>query len=478
MALGVEGASIGPAGRGETLLVAKEDDFAVSGDAGAGPTLVVVGGLGEGAAIRGGSSPCLLCGADDVAWVFSLVLEMLRHVTLWEQRLVEAMCQDKGMGVLVDLLHKCFKNPMTVSDNSLKILGYTKDDECEELMWGESMREGWVAPGYEDVSAFMDMYRSFSRGAKRLIVRSDNLMQPFLSTPIMLGDKLLGTLNVVAKNLPITPATMDMASIAAGLLALELGKIEGSTAKTDVMAASLLKDVLDGEITDEQAIRERMHMLSWSPRRYLRLVCVAASNGAFDQSLVQGASLRLKALYPGKRSIAYRDSAVVVVDSDSKGRVEDASVRRLEGAFSSLGMSVGISAPFKSVSRMPVAYENARAAIRSGARRDTNSTVFLYEDYGFLRVREVLAGEGELSSFCHPGLEEVARYDESRGTELLKTLRCYLESNGSPNRTVERLHISRSTLSYRLGRIEELADVDLDDASDVFELQFSLRLLD
>ena len=60
----------------------------------------------------------------------------------------------------------------------------------------------------------------------------------------------------------------------------------------------------------------------------------------------------------------------------------------------------------------------------------------------------------------------------------MKTLRTYLDENLNATRTAEALFIHRSTLLYRLEKIKEILQYDLDDPDENFYLSFSFRLLE
>jgi PucR family transcriptional regulator, purine catabolism regulatory protein len=66
-------------------------------------------------------------------------------------------------------------------------------------------------------------------------------------------------------------------------------------------------------------------------------------------------------------------------------------------------------------------------------------------------------------------------YDAEHGTELLHSLRCFLEHNRSWQRTAERLHVHKQTLHYRMRRVEELTRRRLDVTSDVAALWYALE---
>ncbi len=61
-------------------------------------------------------------------------------------------------------------------------------------------------------------------------------------------------------------------------------------------------------------------------------------------------------------------------------------------------------------------------------------------------------------------------YKQNGGEELLETLLKYIEFNGEKNRISEELHIHRNTLNYRLNKIEEITNLNLNDYMDLYQL--------
>jgi purine catabolism regulator len=69
----------------------------------------------------------------------------------------------------------------------------------------------------------------------------------------------------------------------------------------------------------------------------------------------------------------------------------------------------------------------------------------------------------------------LVEYDRSHGTDLVKTLREYLQNDGSPSKAVKILHIHRNTLAHRLRRIEGLTGRSLRSVDDQTELWLGTR---
>lgn len=74
-------------------------------------------------------------------------------------------------------------------------------------------------------------------------------------------------------------------------------------------------------------------------------------------------------------------------------------------------------------------------------------------------------------------IDMLADHDRENGTSYVDTLETYLECGLNALMASKRLFIHRTTMAYRLGRIQEIAGIDFDDFDQVLYLMFSLRVL-
>jgi len=89
---------------------------------------------------------------------------------------------------------------------------------------------------------------------------------------------------------------------------------------------------------------------------------------------------------------------------------------------------------------------------------------------GFLRQDPAL-----LADFVGQTVGTVQAYDARRRTDLLLTLEVWAAEGGSPTAAAERLHVHPHTVTYRLGRIEELTGLSLSAPDDRLQLLLGLR---
>lgn len=123
------------------------------------------------------------------------------------------------------------------------------------------------------------------------------------------------------------------------------------------------------------------------------------------------------------------------------------------------------------------AYLNTRLGFKTAIELKRSQSPFRFDE---LEVKKLLMKNSRdvLESFLNRVLGPLNAYEKKSKQEFLHTLRLYITSNRNWTTTKHELHIHGNTLNYRLNRISEILDVDLDDYSQRLKLQMAFEILD
>lgn len=135
---------------------------------------------------------------------------------------------------------------------------------------------------------------------------------------------------------------------------------------------------------------------------------------------------------------------------------------------------IGVSGPHPDARCLQEALGEADLAVNLG-RALGDPRLVRYDDLGVVRLLAGGSDMAHLERFVLDAVGPLATYDADHGTELLQTLDAWLERNGSLDQLADSLSIHRSTLAYRLRRIEELLGRALDDPGSRLELTIAAR---
>ena len=114
-----------------------------------------------------------------------------------------------------------------------------------------------------------------------------------------------------------------------------------------------------------------------------------------------------------------------------------------------------------------------------GSRYDSHRWVHRFSEYTLPYCLEKMTEEYSADELIAPGLKTLETYDrEHPGSDLSMTLREYIGQQYNATHTADVLHIHRTTLLYRLRRIQELTRLVLDDRDTILHLQLSYALME
>jgi purine catabolism regulator len=135
-----------------------------------------------------------------------------------------------------------------------------------------------------------------------------------------------------------------------------------------------------------------------------------------------------------------------------------------------LNTGVGFSNEIGSYERLPEALREARLALVHTGEHPVISYAEIVD-----KVPWLPDNLDEASQTFQRILGPLSEYDEKHGTPLLHSLEVFLEQNRSWLLAAKQLHIHKTTLIYRMRKIESMTGRSLDRTEDVAILWLALR---
>lgn len=266
---------------------------------------------------------------------------------------------------------------------------------------------------------------------------------------------------------------------AAHACAIELVRAGAARDARDELEEELLDVLTGGRPGSQEGARERARRKGFDLQSpYLVVAGQAVAEGKADR--VRAAWERVLATVRTPGLVRARDEGVLALVAltgkrppEPRGIIEQlqAAGRTAAGGAFALGHGAARSGP----SEVASAAREAEQALSMGRRLFGPDVVTAFKDLGLYRLLLSLQSLPELRSFQDEVLASLRQKD--RTGALLKTLRSYLATNGSPTDAAQALHLHRNTVLYRLGRIEDVLGVDLRDPEVRLTLHLALKIL-
>jgi GAF domain-containing protein len=139
------------------------------------------------------------------------------------------------------------------------------------------------------------------------------------------------------------------------------------------------------------------------------------------------------------------------------------------------GAAIGVSEPRDSPAEAAGAYREARDASTIARALLRDGGAIEYSQVGAYRYLVQIGADDAPRDRMRAAVDELIDYDRRRRTSLLDTLERYLSERRSVIESARALYIHPNTLRQRLGRIEELTGLRLDE-DDLLSLELAIKL--
>ncbi len=264
----------------------------------------------------------------------------------------------------------------------------------------------------------------------------------------------------------------------AAAAALEWAKQNAIGIAEERMRAAFLDELLAAEIADEQAWIQRGASLKFDLTRPHVAWMVEAHNVPDWPTPL----LRFVEKQGITAPYSRREEGILLfwpIDNPKSGRelkaVANEFVNQIQARYPKARLVIGIGRPAVGPARWLQSQQQARESWRLG-KEWKGAPVTYFGDLGLYQLLTALGNNPEAARFFRKTLGRLILHDDNRSAELVDTLEAFFECHGNLSQTANRLHIHRNTLTYRLERIANITQLDLNDPDARFSLQLALKL--
>ncbi|MFC9861509.1 MULTISPECIES: helix-turn-helix domain-containing protein [unclassified Streptomyces] len=379
----------------------------------------------------------------------------MRRAEESHDRLTDLVLRGRDVKEVAAAVAGLLDSPLTIHDPGGRPLAAVRPDGADFAVG--SMDAGWLAETAEE-----------SRAGARAVHRDGRVI-----CAVLAGQELLAGLVLHRRDRldDSDRRLFERASVVTGLLLL----IRRTVAETENrIRGELIGDLLSGAERDPAGLAERGRRLGIDlDRPHLVLVAEA---GARERL----ASAAMRYLFGGDiHGVSAEHAGTVVLlvayEEDGTGAREAARAAAAQlGRLVQAPVTVAATGPARGPRELAAACLEAARCLRAMRALGRTGEGACVDELGFLGV--VLGDARDVDGFVAATLGPLLRYDERRGTHLVRTLAAYFGAGGSLIRAKDELHVHVNTVVQRLDRIQILLGCDWNDPDRALELQLALRL--
>ncbi|MFY1636361.1 PucR family transcriptional regulator [Solwaraspora sp. WMMB335] len=392
---------------------------------------------------------------------------------------------------IVDTVAARVGRPALIEDRRQRVVVYSEHTGVMDDVRRTSILRRHTTP--EVIAWFREVGIMKAREPVRTPACAELDLLPRVCVPIRHQDLLLGFVWFIDADATMADAEIAVAVAATADLALALYRANLLGELASQREAEATRTLLsDSAQTRDQTVRSLLSdgVVGSDGQSTALVAQLVPANG---QILDEVARIALEqALVVTRRRVGSREAlhlvrhdhgVLLLRDARLSGRdspesaathLRDALHNATAGLASVLRAVVGVGQPRPRLADAVGSYAEALQSARVGVQLPALGPVVSWANLGIYRVLSRMDGQYLDIAGVHPGLERMLRDDAHQ--VLLETLEIYLDLAGNAHATAEQLRLHRTTLYYRLQRVEQLAETDLKDGNERLCLHLALKL--
>ena len=314
-----------------------------------------------------------------------------------------------------------------------------------------------------------------------LVPDADN--RPFSTWPIGVGgNAAAGHLVCWGDHRTFSPEVSIVIDSLLGALRVELDLASRWRDSHHSHVSDLVKVLIDDSVSPGE-VSARMRLEGLDPQLPTSVVMAEVNDAVFPPTAVLEMAYRMFSSRTSRVVGCVIDARAVLLVSglpDEGESYGDAVVRLADDYLPFLAgrqLRMSVSDPIVGVSSLSSGVSVARTRLE---KLSGSAPVLLSSESSVASHREILAmlGERTRATYAVGVLSPLTTYDTKNGSDLVGTLRAFLDTGGAWTESARQLHLHSNTLRYRIGRIEDLTHRDLSSMADRVDLYLALSCLD
>lgn len=396
------------------------------------------------------------------------------------RKLSEMSREEQGLQAMTDVMSKLTGKIVVIQDKRLEVRAIssprTTDIEESELIEVLMQRD--------ELPAVLRNRKAAAKARQshwQQLLPVNNLAR--LISPIISGDRARGYLSVVGPADQLDLLDNLTVEHGAAACALEMAKAKAVSEAKKSLRGDFLEGLLAGTLPTKEIERlaGRLDHDTTSPHAIMTFAWSGPESPSLRRLettinwlLRNHPRPALVHIYGDQHACVFQ-SLKSIEDMDSAHELARRLLEQIDAEYPNTHLIGGISGPVMTLANWPHVYHQALQAMQLGQRLKMNQVVE-FDSLGIYRLLGRLENIPAVIEFTDQVIGPLVRYDDQHRSTLVQTIDAYFNHHGNISQTAEALFIHRNTLLYRLDRIQELTNHNLNQANMRLALQLALKL--
>lgn len=398
--------------------------------------------------------------------------------TSYINRIVAASNSNRGLQYLVDEACKITENPITIMDSSYKVLAMFNDYKIDLRPDLEEQRKlGYLTEqNLEDLKRDK-IYETLRQSQYPVYKKAEGAPYGWLNVLVYVHNIEVAEIGMIEYSHPFTRYDFEFLNFFKQLVSWELKKDDFYKDNLGMMHSLFLAELLERQIPNHQIVEFRKKQLNWKDAPFMYVLTIFQTDSIDFKKRAEIFAAQLRHIFTNSRWVVYNSNLVLLIMKDDEDLKDFSEESSLWQRLASNQMYAVISSCFTDLLDIRKYYDQTVSINELLTVIKEKKAVYLYNDYIFFHIGKIISEKYSLEDFYHSAIKRMRQYDMENSTFYVDTLSEYLLHVDNPAVCAKNLFIHKNTFFYRMNKIRDIFQLDLNDGMERLKLHLTLELM-
>lgn len=416
--------------------------------------------------------------------IFNKQASLLQKIEDLHENLMNIILTGGGVKDIITTLIQTVGNPILI-----------KNHYFEDFIYGDAIYP-W---SYEELENKIEIFLKNNINNKRLKetystkLKIDDKMLDTAFIPIKVKSSVYGYIIVIASEKSITNFDIVSIETASAIIAVESLRRISIQEVENRYKAEFFEDLISFDKIRKNKAIERALYYNFDKQALYNIVTIHFSQRDLNiENQYDFDQYKNKAIHIINSICSYENTTFLATSKgstinilfmwkngkDLKSKIDNIVTeinKKIKEKMNLAKYKIGIGRPYEGLENAFKSLKDAEKAIEAG-KKYVDAEIIDFDELGIYKIFCQDNLKEELMKFYRSTLMPFCEYDTKRNTELVRTLEVYFETNGNLKKMSQKLFTHYNTILYRINRICEITDMDLNDEHDRFSLETALKI--
>jgi sugar diacid utilization regulator len=376
---------------------------------------------------------------------------------------------------IANKLFQILNHPIAFTDISFKTLGFTDCVEINDYVWQHYTTQEYEPVAYLNIVKDAGLQSVFDSEDPVLNTEPLKLPHRRLGCKIGNGVNMLGWVTLIEYFQEFTPYDFQLLKLVSQVLLTEFKKDSNYNYSRGQVFEYLIIDLLNGTIKKPSILQNRIQQLDFTIQEHKHVLVINLKSKHRDSLVLIRKDL--ESILYGSKTLIYGDNLILIQNKKNQNPFTDIEKTLLEQYIESNHLLCGISQEFSDLANIRQYYGQALKTVDIALKLDIGKSLLFYDDVMHYHMIDELQKNLEVNNFFDPLVRKLILFDNNYKTSFTYSLYTFLNNESDYVEAARILQIHKNTMVYRIKRVKEILNTDLNNNNAIHHMMLTFDLL-